>query len=215
MTFHTRLTKPRGSFRKGGANLDMVASESRVSKATRMVMVASFSLMPLTRMEVAAADPMLTHQMFRVEHVKIESTKNFSEVQAALEAGIPQLDPAIGAALTNGEEARAEELGARAQLFIFLKRDHGALLQITGRPRRALQYEIGNPLTATRITREQIPAALYAPLRVVLYENKGGGATFEYDKPSTLLEQFGDERVTAVGRELDAELERALRRAAE
>jgi hypothetical protein len=27
-----------------------------------------------------------------------------------------------------------------AQLFIFLKRDHGALLQVTGRPRNALQF---------------------------------------------------------------------------
>ena len=99
--------------------------------------------------------------------------------KAALDAAIPQLDPAIGAALTNGEEERAKELERGAELFIFLKRDHGALLRITGRPRKALQYEIGNPLTATRMTRHQIPAALYAPLRVVLYENAAGGATFE------------------------------------
>jgi len=89
------------------------------------------------------------------------------------------------------------------------------LLRITGRPRKALQYEIGNPLAATRMTRHQIPAALYAPVRVARYENAAGGATFEYDKPSTLFGQFGDEQVTAVGRELDVELERALRRAAE
>jgi phenylpyruvate tautomerase PptA (4-oxalocrotonate tautomerase family) len=49
----------------------------------------------------------------------------------------------------------------------------------------------------------------------VLYENAAGGATFEYDRPSTLFGQFGDEQVTAVSRELDAELERALRQAAE
>jgi uncharacterized protein (DUF302 family) len=117
--------------------------------------------------------------------------------------------------LTNGDEKRAKELEGGTELYIFLKRDHGALLRITGQPRKALQYEIGNPLTATRMTRRQIPTALYAPLRVVLYENTGGGATFEYDKPSTLFGQFGDEQVAAVGRELDAELERALRRAAE
>ena len=64
------------------------------------------------------------------------------------------------------------------------------------------------------MTRHQLPAALYAPLRVVLYENAAGGATFEYDRPSTLFGQFGDEQVAAVGRELDVELERALRRAA-
>jgi hypothetical protein len=71
------------------------------------------------------------------------------------------------------------------------------------------------PLTATRMTRRETPAALYAPLRVVLYENAAGRATFEYDRPSTLFGQFGDGQVTAVGRELDAEVERALRRAAE
>jgi uncharacterized protein (DUF302 family) len=89
------------------------------------------------------------------------------------------------------------------------------LLQVTGRARNALQYEIGNPLTASTMTRHKLPAALYAPLRVVLYENETGGATFEYDKPSTLFGQFDDEKVTKVGLELDAELERALKRAAE
>ena len=96
--------------------------------------------------------------------------------------------------------------GAR-NCFVFLKRDHGALVQVTGRPAKALQYEIGNPLTAMRVTRRQLSAALYAPLRVVLYENAAGGATFEYDRPSTLFGQFGDEALTAVGREVDAELE--------
>jgi hypothetical protein len=51
-----------------------------------------------------------------------------------------------------------------AELVIFLKRDHGALLQITGRPRKALQYEIGNAITATRMTRHQIPATPLTPL---------------------------------------------------
>ena len=45
---------------------------------------------------------------------------------------------------------------------------------------------------------------------VVLYENDAGRAVFEYDRPSLLFGQFGDERVTAVARELDASLERVL-----
>ena len=192
-----------------------LSSLRSTSKATRLIMLASLSLVPLSRMEVALADPVVTQQVLQVEHVKIDSTKTFAEVEVALERAIPQLDPAIATALTNGEEERAKELERGADLFIFLKRDHGALLQIAGRPRKALQYEIGNPLTATRMTRHQLPAALYAPLRVVLYENAAGGATFEYDRPSTLFGQFGDEQVAAVGRELDVELERALRRAAE
>jgi hypothetical protein len=57
-------------------------------------------------------------------------------------------------------------------------------------------------------------AALYAPLRVVLYEDPRGRAIFEYDRPSSFFGQFGDERVAAVGRELEAELEAALTAAA-
>jgi uncharacterized protein (DUF302 family) len=60
--------------------------------------------------------------------------------------------------------------------------DHGANLQIVGRRKRnALLYEIGNPLTATKMTRHQLPAALYAPLRVVLFEDEQGHGVFVYD----------------------------------
>lgn len=88
------------------------------------------------------------------------------------------------------------------------------MLQITGQPRKAVQYDIGNPLAATRMTQHQLSASLYAPLRVVLYENEARHAILEYDLPSSLFGQFGDERVTAVARELDASLEGALVKAA-
>ena len=60
------------------------------------------------------------------------------------------------------------------------------------------------------MTQHQLRASLYAPLRVLLYENEAGRAVFEYDRPSSLFGQFGDERVTAVGCELDAQLESVL-----
>ena len=100
----------------------------------------------------------------------------------------------FAAALASGNEQRATELERGAQLFIFLKRDHGALLQVTGRPRNALQYEIGNPHTASKMTRHRLAAGLYAPLRVLLYEDETGGSILEYDRPSSLFGQYGDER---------------------
>ena len=84
------------------------------------------------------------------------------------------------------------------------------MLRVTGHARKAVQYDIGNPLIATRMTQHELPASLYAPLRVVLYENEAGHAVFEYDRPSSLFGQFGDERVTVVARELDASLERVV-----
>lgn len=97
-----------------------------------------------------------------------------------------------------------------AETLYFLVRDHGALTAADGQTSKAMQYEIGNSLTAERMTRHVLAAGLYAPLRVIHYEDASGRAIFEYDLPSSLFGQFGDERVAQVGQELDAELEAAL-----
>jgi len=160
-------------------------------------------------------DPVVSQRAIQVEHVRIEFARSFAEVKAAFENGVPRLDAGILALLQQVEIDRVRsELERGPELAIFSSRDHGALLEIAGQLCRAVQYDIGNPLTATRMTRHQLPASLYAPLRVVLYENEDGHAIFEYDRPSSLFGQFGDERVTAVGRELDASLERTLLKAA-
>jgi uncharacterized protein (DUF302 family) len=160
-------------------------------------------------------DPIITKQRIQVEHVRIEAAKPFADVKAALEAVVPPLDPTIPEALRKGDIGRAKEALQRGpELAIFSARDHGGLLRIAGLARQAVQFEIGNPLTATRMTQHELPASLYAPLRVVLYENEDGHAVFEYDRPSSLFGQFEDERVTAVARELDAKLESALIKAA-
>jgi uncharacterized protein (DUF302 family) len=156
-------------------------------------------------------DPVITQRTIQVEHVRVEAAKPFAAVKAALEELVPPLDPAIPEALRQGDIGRAKEALQRGpELAVFSARDHGGLLRVAGLARRAVQYDIGNPLTATRMTQHELPASLYAPLRVVLYENEGGRAVFEYDRPSSLFGQFGDERVAAVARELDVSLERAL-----
>ncbi len=149
-----------------------------------------------------------------VEHVRIECVARLDDVKSALEKLVPPLDPVIGEILRKGDRKSVEwrqEHGPKLSLFI--TRDHGILLEIVGKPRKAYQYEIGNQITASRMTRHDIRAALYAPLRIVLYEDDHGRAIFEYDKPSSLFGQFGDDQVTQVGRELDTTLEAVLLRA--
>jgi uncharacterized protein (DUF302 family) len=160
-------------------------------------------------------DPVIAQRTVHVEHVKIESSKPFAAVKAALEELVPPLNPAIPEALRLGDIGRAKEALQRGpELAIFSARDHGGLLRIAGLVRKAVQYEIGNPLTASRMTQHELPAALYAPLRVLLHENEDGHAVFEHDRPSSLFGQFGDELVTAVARELDTSLEGVLVKAA-
>lgn len=166
--------------------------------------------------EQTMTQPTVTSHTIAVEHIRIASGRPFAEVRQRLESAVPELDPSIAEALARGDQERAQAYHDNGpKLSIFLARDHGALLQIAGAKKNAVQYEIGNPLTASKMTRYRLPAALYAPLRVVLYEDEQGHGIFEYDKPSSFFGQFGDERVTDVGRYLDATLEAALRHAAE
>ena len=60
----------------------------------------------------------------------------------------------------------------------------------------------------------RLPAGLYAPLRIILYEDEKGRAVFEYDLPSSLFGQFADESIAKTGRELDEELKQVLMAAA-
>ena len=159
---------------------------------------------------------MSNSQQISAEHIRIESASSFDEVRAALEAAVPQLNTEAMVALKNGDIERArQELERGPELSIFLSRDHGSLLEIAGQKRKALQYDIGNPLTASKMTRYELAAALYAPVRVLLYENAAGHGTFEYDSPATAFGQFGDQHVAEVARELDAALRRVLQQAAE
>ena len=115
----------------------------------------------------------VTSRTIPVEHIRIASARPFAEVRRKLEDSVPKLDPSIAEALARGDQKRAQDYDENGpKLSIFLAREHGALLQIAGGKRSAVQYEIGNPLTATKMTRHRLPAGLYAPLRVVLFEDE-------------------------------------------
>jgi uncharacterized protein (DUF302 family) len=185
-------------------------------KLLAAIIIAATATAAYAADEQTMTHPSVTSHTIAVEHIRIASQRPFAEVRQRLESTVPQLDPNIAEALSRGDQERARDYDANGpKLSIFLARDHGALLQIAGGAKDAVQYEIGNPLTASKMTRHQLPAALYAPLRVVLFADQQGRGIFEYDKPSSLFGQFGDEQVTEVGRYLDATLEAALRHAAE
>jgi uncharacterized protein (DUF302 family) len=57
------------------------------------------------------------------------------------------------------------------------------------------------------MTQHDIRASLYAPLRILLYENDEGKTCVEYDKPSSLFGQFGNDRITPTATMLDRKLE--------
>lgn len=159
--------------------------------------------------------PSLLTRTIPVEHVTIGSTKPFEEVRASLLVLAPRIDDGIFTLLRYGESERAlQELEACPPLMIFGQRDHGALLAVAGLKRRSVQYDIGNPLTASKMTRHRLPAGLYAPIRVLLREDEDGGVAFEYDRPASVFGQFGNNEVDAVAQQLDRDLRALLEAAA-
>ncbi|MEI9996929.1 MAG: DUF302 domain-containing protein [Rhizomicrobium sp.] len=150
-----------------------------------------------------------------VVHVTIACGRPFEAVRDALIKDVPALDPHLVELLIGANAAEIEQRRATGpKLWLFETRDHGALVAAEGQARKAIQFEIGNPLTAERMTRHRLAAGLYAPLRIVLYEDEQRRAVFEYDLPSSLFNQFGNEEVAKTGCELDEELQHVLMAAA-
>jgi uncharacterized protein (DUF302 family) len=149
---------------------------------------------------------------FSVDHVRLESEKPLEKVAKAFEQQLGRFDPDVAKALIASgdvEQARAkiEAMAGPSGFMLFGTSDHGALLRIVGQKRKAVQYVVGNPLFALQMTQHDIRASLYAPLRVLIYENGEGKTCVEYDKPSSLFGQFGKDRISPTAAMLDNKLE--------
>ncbi|WP_426285723.1 DUF302 domain-containing protein [Luteibacter sp. E-22] len=153
----------------------------------------------------------ISRRTVAVEHVRITSSVPFAIVKENIERILPPLPDSLLQMMGSGDKEGVREIEEKGpKLYIFAKRDHGRTLTVAVGPRNAIQYVVGNPTTAVKMTRHDIRASLYAPLRITLFESDEGDTVFEYDLPSSLFGQFGDPQVTEVGLYLDRELESAL-----
>ena len=121
---------------------------------------------------------------FLVDHVRLESDKPFEDVAKAFERQLGRFDPDVAKTLIAGgdiEEARTkiEAMAGPSGFMLFSTNDHGALLRLVGQKRKAVQYVVGNPLFAVRMTQHDLRASLYAPLRLLLYETEDGKTCLE------------------------------------
>ncbi len=147
-----------------------------------------------------------------VEHVQLVADRPFEQVTKALEQQLGQFDPEVYQSLTAGEDAdkirsRIDKMAGSSGFMLFKTSDHGALLRLAGQKKKAMQYILGNPLIAIQMTQHDVRAGLYAPLRVLVYENSDGKTCVEYDRPSSLFGQFDNAKVTEVATTLDRKLE--------
>jgi len=154
-------------------------------------------------------------QALPVTHIKVHTAKKYADVKSAIESNLNSFDAPMRQLLKDG---KVEELRAAAQrgaavhgLMIHYTAYHGDLLMLNGGKRNLVAYYIGNILSATTMTAIDPAAGLYAPLRMVVYEDASGGTTIEYDKPSTMFGQFHKPGIDTVAKSLDERIANLVR----
>ena len=149
----------------------------------------------------------------RVLHRAVTIDRGFGPFTRALERLLGHFPSDVEEDFTDRPDLARERIRAAEgaeELMIFAVIDHGAALNMAGTRGSAKQYLVGNPLTALDMSVHDIRAALYAPLRMLVYLATDGRTVVEYDQPSTQLAQFGREEVTRTAQALEARIERVL-----
>jgi uncharacterized protein (DUF302 family) len=145
-----------------------------------------------------------------MDHVTIETSTPYQLVTSRLDDEVNRFDESYRKLL---KESKIDEL--RAKLTQGLEPDgfmihfiaaQGDLLALEGRRQQGNVYYLGNVVAAAQMTKLNFSAALYAPLRLNVYENAQGGTTFEYDQPSTQFGQFHNVDIDKVAQSLDDHL---------
>jgi len=129
-----------------------------------------------------------------------------------------RFDPEVTATFAHdpqGADEAIRKMEGEQNLMIFSSQDHGHLLLLVGEGKKAMRYILGNPRVAMQMTQHDIRAALYVPLSVLFYEVGENAIRAEFDRPSSLLGQFNNQRITEVAIDLDAKVAKSIEKAAE
>jgi uncharacterized protein (DUF302 family) len=156
-----------------------------------------------------------------IEHIVVAADRSYDQVIAALEAQLglrADWDKIAREAITTNaswEQAVQiveQQLGTSG-FTIFSKLDQGALLTLGGKPTRAVQYALGNPLLAIQMIEHAPEVALYAPLRLAVYENRAGKAFVAYERFTSQLAQYPNPEIAPVAQLVEEKLEELVAKA--
>ena len=121
---------------------------------------------------------------FSGNRVTVDSNKSFDEVSKAVKS-----------------------LVAKNGMMVMAEVDQGKMLSMTGLSLKATLFLVGNPTVGKQLFEQDRGVGIYIPLRVFVYADQSGKTHVSYDKPSTLLAQFQNEKIGMVAQMLDQKLE--------
>lgn len=125
-----------------------------------------------------------TQSSFTGDQITVASDKPFDQVSDAIKS-----------------------LVAKNGMMVMAEVNQGKMLSMTGLRLNATLYLIGNPTVGKQLFEQNHGVGLYVPLRVFVYDDQSGKTHISYDKPSTLLSQYHNEKLTMIGQMLDEKLQ--------
>jgi uncharacterized protein (DUF302 family) len=150
-----------------------------------------------------------------IEHIVVASDRSYERVIEALEARLGlradwgEITRELITTNASWEQAIQiveQQLGTSG-FTILSKIEQGALLTLKGKPTRTVQYAIGNPLVAIQMIEHAPEVALYAPLRLVVYEDRAGHASVAYERFTSQLAQYPNPGIPPLAQFVEQKLE--------
>jgi len=147
-------------------------------KMINVFLAALLGGVALLSQSAAAAD-----NSFKTEHVTTASNKSFEQAADAI-----------------------KQLVAQNGMMVMAEVDQGKMLSMTGLSLKATLYLVGNPNVGKQLFEQNHAVGLYVPLRVFVYSDEKGKTFIAYDKPSSLLSQYRNDKIAMVAQMLDQKL---------
>jgi uncharacterized protein (DUF302 family) len=95
------------------------------------------------------------------------------------------------------------KINAPFGFMIYYRSDVTSIMATSHSHWKCTEYLMGNHTIAERMFRYDPSIMLHAPLRTAIYADHDGDTHIAVDQPSLLFASYGDDRISAVGRELD------------
>jgi uncharacterized protein (DUF302 family) len=99
-----------------------------------------------------------------------------------------------------------KSLVAKNGMMVMAQVDQGKMLSMTGLSLKATLFLVGNPTVGKQLFEQNHAVGLYVPLRISVYEDTDGKTYVEFDKPSTLLAQFKNDKIGMIAQMLDEKI---------
>jgi uncharacterized protein (DUF302 family) len=148
---------------------------------------------------------------FQGVRVRYDSATSYDELVAALLADIGEqpvpIDEFPKAFKTwDSYEQKVQSYVGPSGFMLFGLFNHGGWITKAGIDRKVLRVILGNPLIAITMLRHDVTAGLFAPVELLIADERDGRSSLTYVKPSSLMVVEPNPELLSAATELDTKL---------